>query len=106
MFKRVFTKISSTKTLCTALLFGLFKLFGMFPVFAILIILFSFLRIAQHFIGFVYLLKLAVSLFIIWVQVGMQLACQFAICFLYVIGRSVFINAQCFIIINKIHFLY
>lgn len=56
--------------LAILLLLG-FELVGVFPVFSILVIFLPFLRVAEHLIGFIYFLKLAVSVRIIRVQVGM-----------------------------------
>ena len=48
----------------------------MLPVFSVLVVFFSFFGIAQHFVGFVQLLKFFVCLLVVRVQVGMMLPGQ------------------------------
>src|SRR5436190_2657055 len=86
-------------------LFCLLELIGMFPIFSVLVIFFSFLRIAQYLIGFIDLLEPLVGLLVIWIQIGMILARQFAVCFFYIFFGGVLVYSKYFVIIYKIHIL-
>ena len=84
--------------LAILLLLG-FELVGVFPVFSILVIFLPFLRVAEHLIGFIYFLKLAVSVRIIRVQVGMVFPRKLFVRLFDVVLRSAFVYSQNFVII-------
>src|ERR1041384_7660915 len=75
----------------------------MFPILAVLIVFLSFFRVAQYFVGLIYLLKFFMRLFIVWIKIGVKLTGQFPVCFLYVVRRRILVNTQYLIIIYELH---
>src|SRR5699024_1298723 len=86
-----------TKVLCTAE-----SALTLCTCMAKLIILGSFLLVAQYFIGFFCFFKF-VSCIFLFADVRMVFSCQLTISFLYFIFRSAFFNAKHFIIVALTH---
>ena len=80
-----------------------FKLFSMLPVLTIFVILLTLLWVAEHFVGFIDLLKLIFCTWIVWIQIGMPFPRQLSVRFLYIILRCVFIHTKNLIIIDISH---
>src|SRR5690242_20500193 len=74
-----------------------------FPVFSQLIVLFSFFRIAQYFIGFICLLEFFFRGFISRIFIRMIFHRQLAECFLNFLLGGGFLYAEDFVIIFVIH---
>ena len=88
----------SILVLAILLLLG-FEFVSVFPVFSVLVIFLPFLRVAEYLIGFIYFLKLAVSVRIIRVQVGMVFSRKLFVRLFDVVLRSAFVYPQNFVII-------
>ena len=78
--------------------------FAVLPVLAVLIVFFSFLRVAQHFVGLIDLLKFFVRRCIVGIGIGMELTCELAVCFFYFIRCGYFCEAKHFIVIYEFHY--
>jgi uncharacterized membrane protein len=78
-------------------------LFGMRPMLSIFIIFLAFLRVAQYFVCLVDLLKPFLGLRIVFVDVGMILLGQTAVCLTYVGLCGTTVNFQYLIIVDESH---
>src|SRR5262249_16791312 len=100
---RTTAKPARPATTRTRRLLRFFKCLRMLPVFPVLVVFLSFVRIAEHLVSFVDLLKFFVGFLVVGIQIGVMLPGQFAVRRPdLVLGSSLF-YAQYFIIVDKIH---
>src|SRR4051812_45044834 len=75
----------------------------MLPVAAEFVILCSFLRVAQHFVRFVYFLEFFIRILIIWVQIRVVFPGKLAISLLNFLVACSFIEPENLIIVYIVH---
>ena len=81
----------------------LFEGFRVLPVLTVLVVFLSFLRVAQHLVGFVDLLEFFMGFLVIGIEIGVVFSSQFAVGGAYLFLRRIFGNAQGLVIIDEIH---